>query len=256
VIRADALSAVAGVRHGFFTRQGGVSQGVYASRNCGFGSGDEAALVAENRARAMADIGLADGALVTAYQCHGTRCITVSEPWATGEAPEADAMVSDRPGVALGVLTADCAPVLLADRRNRVIGAAHAGWRGALAGVVEAAMAGMAALGARPADTVAAVGPCIGQASYEVGPEFHEAFAAADPANAGYFAPSVRNRHHMFDLAAYTAARLATLGLASVEVLGLDTCADGERFFSYRRACHEGEADYGRLISVVALGKD
>lgn len=256
MIRADALGTAAGVRHGFFTRQGGVSRGVYASRNCGFGSGDDRALVAENRARALADIGLAKGSLVTAYQCHGTHCVTVTEPWATGEAPRADAMVSSRPGIALGVLSADCAPVLLADRRAGVVGVAHAGWRGALAGVVEAAMTGMAALGARPADTVAAIGPCIGQASYEVGPEFRAAFVAADGGNAGYFVPSTRDGHHRFDLAAYLAARLATLGLASVEVLGLDTCADGERFFSYRRACHKGEADYGRLISMVALAED
>ena len=254
MIRADALSAAAGLRHGFFTRQGGVSRGVYASRNCGFGSGDERLLVAENRARAMADIGLANGALVTAYQCHGTRCVTVTEPWAPGEAPEADAMVSDRAGIALGVLTADCAPVLLADRRARVIGAAHAGWRGALAGVVEAAMAGMAALGARPADTVAAVGPCIGQASYEVGPEFRDAFVAADGGNERYFAAGARAGHPMFDLAGFVAARLEGLGLAAVEVSALDTCADGDRFFSYRRACLEDEADYGRLLSVVALG--
>ena len=253
MIRADALSGAPGLRHGFFTRQGGVSQGVYASRNCGFGSGDEPALVAENRARAMTDIGLANGLLVTAYQRHGTRCVTVTEPWAPGEAPEADAMVSARPGVTLGVLTADCAPVLLADRRARVIGAAHAGWRGALAGVVEAAMAGMAALGARPADTVAAIGPCIGQASYEVGPEFRAAFVTADGGNQRYFAAGARIGHPMFDLADFVAARLATLGLASVEVLGLDTCADGTRFFSHRRACLEDEADYGRLISMVAL---
>jgi YfiH family protein len=247
-------AALAGVRHGFFTRQGGVSQGLFDSRNCGFGSGDAAALVAENRARAMANLGVDN--LVTAYQCHSARCITVTEPWAPGDSPQADAMVSDRPGIALGVLTADCAPVLFADRRAQVIGAAHAGWRGALDGVTDAAFAAMTALGATAGETVAVVGPCIAQASYEVGPEFLDAFAAADSANAGYFVPSVRDDHYMFDLPGYVATRLGALGLASVEVLGLDTCADEARFFSYRRACHRDEADYGRLISLVALGED
>ena len=253
MIRASTLSAAPGVRHGFFTRDGGVSRGVYASRNCGFGSGDERALVAENRARAMADIGLADGALVTAYQCHGTRCVTVTEPWATGDAPKADAMVCAQPGIALGVLTADCAPVLLADRRAGVVGVAHAGWRGALAGVVEAAIAGMVTLGARPTDTIVAVGPCIGHASYEVGPEFRETFLDDDGGNAEFFAPSARDGHHMFDLLSYIGARLRPLRLAALEVRSFDTFADGERFFSYRRSRHEGENDYGRMISLVAL---
>jgi len=244
-------TALGGVRHGFFTRQGGVSRGLFESRNCGFGSSDDAASVAENRNRAMANLG-AD-TLVTAYQCHSARCVTVTEPWATVDAPQADAMVSDRPGIALGVLTADCAPVLFADRRAGVIGAAHAGWRGALDGVTDAAFAGMVALGATAGETVAVVGPCIAQASYEVGPEFRDRFVAADGANAGYFVPSDRGDHHMFDLPGYVAMRLGGLGLASVEVLGLDTCADAARFFSYRQTCHAGEADYGRLISLVAL---
>jgi hypothetical protein len=247
-------AALAGVRHGFFTRKGGVSQGLFASRNCGFGSGDDAASVAENRNRAMARLG-AD-TLVTAYQCHSARCVTVTEPWAPGDAPQADAMVSNRFGIALGVLTADCAPVLFADRSARVIGAAHAGWRGALDGVTDAAFAGMAALGATAAETVAVVGPCIAQASYEVGPEFQQRFVAADGANAGYFVLSARDDHYMFDLPGYVAMRLGALGLASVEVLALDTCADEALFFSYRRTCHAGEVDYGRLISLVALGED
>lgn len=247
-------AALAGVRHGFFTRQGGVSRGLFDSRNCSFGSGDDAASVAENRDRAMAEI-QAD-TLVTGYQCHSARCVTVTEPWAAGDAPKADAMVSDRPGIALGVLTADCAPVLFADRRARVIGAAHAGWRGALDGVTDAAFAAMAALGATAGETVAVVGPCIAQASYEVGSEFQQRFVAADGVNAGYFEPSRRDDHYMFDLPGYVAMRLDTLGLASVEVLGLDTCADEARFFSYRRTCHAGQADYGRLISLVALGED
>jgi YfiH family protein len=251
MIEAEALKAAGGAHHGFFTRQGGVSHGLFASRNCGFGSGDNAAQVAENRSRAMSDLGV--DSLVTAYQCHSARCVTVTEPWAPGNSPRADAMTTSRPGVALGILTADCAPVLFADRRARVIAAAHAGWRGALDGVVEAAFDAMAALGATAGETVAAVGPCIGQASYEVGPEFREAFVTAHADNAGYFVPSTRPGHHMFDLAGYVAGRLGGLGLASVEVLGLDTCADEARFFSYRRACHAGEDDYGRLISLVAL---
>lgn len=244
-------AALKGVRHGFFTRRGGVSRGLFASRNCGFGSGDEAALVAENRARAVTD--LKTDALVTTYQCHSARCVTVTEPWAPGDAPQADAMASDRPGIALGILTADCAPVLFADQRARVVGVAHAGWRGALDGVVEAAFDAMAALGATAGETVAAVGPCIGQASYEVGPEFRDAFVAADAGNAGFFVRSTRPDHHRFDLAGYVAARLSAMGLASVEVLGLDTYGDEARFFSYRRACHAGEDDYGRLISLVTL---
>ena len=255
MIQAEALNAADGVRHGFLTRAGGVSRGPFASLNCGFGSGDEPVLVAENRGRAMTRLGLRDAALCTAYQCHGTRCVTVAAPWPTGDAPKADAMVTNRPGIALGVLTADCAPVLLADRRAGVVGAAHAGWRGALAGVVEATLDAMAKLGAAPQDTVAAVGPCIGQASYEVGVEFRDAFVAADSGNARFFMAGIRAGHHMFDLPGYVTTRLDALGLAAVEALADDTCADAARFFSYRRARLEGERDYGRLLSLVSLGE-
>ncbi len=251
--RAAPLEALGGPRHGFLTRAGGVSEGAFASLNCGYGSGDDPTRITRNRAIALDRVGAPDAALCTAFQRHTALCATVTEPWPDGAGPQVDAMVTDRPGIALGVLTADCAPVLFADRARRVIGAAHAGWRGALAGVLEAAVAAMAALGSAPGDIVAAVGPCIGQGSYQVGPEFRDAFAAADPANDRYFTASVRESHHMFDLPGYVADRLAALGLAEVAVAAPDTCADAERFFSYRRACLRGERDYGRLISIIAL---
>jgi len=251
--RAAPLEALGGVRHGFLTRAGGVSEGAFASLNCGYGTDDDPARVARNRAIALDRVGAPDATLCTAYQRHTALCVTVTEPWPDGAGPQVDAMVTDRPGIALGVLTADCAPVLLADRARRVIGAAHAGWRGALAGVLEAAVAGMAALGSAPGDIVAAVGPCIGQGSYQVGAEFRDAFAAADPANDRYFTAAVREGHHMFDLPGHVADRLAALGLAEVAAVAPDTCADAERFFSYRRACLRGERDYGRLISIIAL---
>ena len=253
MLGAEPLSALPGVRHGFFTRAGGVSEGPFAALNCGFGSGDEAARVAENRGRAMARLKLSAGSLCTAYQRHGTNCVEVTAPWKHEDRPEADVVLTVRPGVALGVLTADCAPVLLADRRAGVVCAAHAGWRGALAGVLEAAVEAMAANGATPAGTVAAVGPCIGPASYQVGPEFAADFRAADTANAAYFAPSERSGHHLFDLPGFVADRLRALGVAEVSALPHDTCADAERFFSHRRAHIDGERSYGRLLSAIAL---
>lgn len=253
MIRAKALDAVCGLRHGFFTRKGGVSQGVYASLNTGFGSGDDEAAVAENRGRALARLGLGDMPLCTAYQCHSADCITVTEPWPKQAAPKADAMVTERPGIVLGVLTADCAPVIFADRDAHVIGVAHAGWKGVLGGVMEAAVEAMVGLGAARPNIAAAIGPCIGGKSYEVGAGFRAAFMAADQANDGYFNPASRADHHMFDLAAYAADRLEALGLRAVENLALDTYADEQRFFSYRRSCHNGEGDYGRLLSMVAL---
>ncbi len=201
----------------------------------------------------MARLALTAEALCTAYQHHGTSCVAVTAPWRRDDRPRADVLLTDRPGVALGVLTADCAPVLLADRRAGVVCAAHAGWRGALGGVLEAAVGAMAALGAKPADTVAAVGPAIGPASYEVGPEFIAAFRAADAANAAYFAPAERHEHHMFDLPGYVVGRLRALGLAEAAALGHDTCADAGRFFSYRRTRLDGERSYGRLLSAIAL---
>jgi YfiH family protein len=247
----DSLDAISGVRHGFFTREGGVSEGIYASLNCGLGSGDDIDKVTTNRGRVAAAIDLKS--LVTAYQIHSANVVEVESPWTREHAPRADAMVTTRPGVALGILTADCAPVLFADRNARVVGAAHAGWRGAITGVLDATVAAMAKHGARPETMVAAIGPCIAQASYEVGPEFPAPFLAEDPANAGFFRPSARAGHFMFDLSGYVARRLRKLGIGAVGALTNDTCREEDRFFSYRRACLRGEKDYGREISVIAL---
>lgn len=253
ILSLAALNDVPGLRHGFFTREGGVSEGLYATLNCGFGSGDAPEKVAENRARALAAAGMPPGSLVTAYQIHSPDVATVEHIWRREEAPKVDGMVTNRPGIALGILTADCTPVLFADGKAGVIGAAHAGWRGALTGVLEATVAAMGALGARPERIVAGLGPCIAQRSYEVGPEFPAPFLAQDPANAELFAPSRRARHHMFDLPGYVARRLGGLGLARVERLNNDTCAEADRFFSYRRATLRGEKDYGRDLSAICL---
>ncbi len=251
-LRDPALEA-AGLRHGFFTRAGGVSEGPYASLNCGFGSGDAPERVVENRRRALAALGLDRAALCTAYQCHSDRCVVVETPWPREDAPKADALATRRAGVALGILTADCAPVLFADAAAGVIGAAHAGWRGALDGVLEATVAAMVGLGAEPARIAAVLGPCIGARSYEVGPEFHDRFLAAAPANAALFAPAPRAGHHLFDLAGYVLGRLGRLGLGRVGHVAADTCAEEARFFSYRRVRLRGESAYGRLLSTIAL---
>uniref|UniRef100_UPI0035639FEA peptidoglycan editing factor PgeF n=1 Tax=Falsiroseomonas sp. TaxID=2870721 RepID=UPI0035639FEA len=254
MITLGALNDLAGVRHGFLTRAGGVSEGIYASLNCGYGAKDDPPdRVAENRARALARADLPAGSLVTAYQVHSARVARVERPWPREDAPEVDAMVTDRPGVTLGILTADCAPVLFADAPARVIGAAHAGWRGAQGGVLEATVAAMVELGAERARIRAGIGPCIAQRSYEVGPDFPKPFLADDPANAAFFCPSRREGHFMFDLPGYVAARLAAAGLRRVCRLPHDTCAEAERFFSYRRATLRGEPDYGRGLSLIGL---
>ena len=251
-LRASALDLTQ-IRHGFFTRQGGVSEGIFASLNCGFGSSDEAAKVAENRARAMAVLGLAGDRLNTCYQVHSAEVVVVDRPWPRREAPRADAMVTRTPEIALGILTADCAPVLFADAEARIIGAAHAGWLGALSGVLEATVAAMEKLGAAPNRIRAAIGPCIGRDSYEVGPEFPAPFIAENAANAGFFRAAQRADHFLFDLASYAAARLQPLGLARTEMIPGDTAAEADRFFSYRRSCHRKEPDYGRELSAIAL---
>lgn len=251
-LTAENLDGVRAVRHGFFTRRGGVSEGIYASLNCGNGSADTADRVAENRRRAMAELGLDAAGLSTLYQVHSPEVVTVTGPW-SGPIPRADAMVTARPGVALGILTADCAPVLLADGQAGVIGAAHAGWRGALAGVVEATVAAMEALGAQAGRMSAAIGPCIAQASYEVGPEFRAPFLAADGANDVLFVEGGGRPH--FDLAGFVARRLHSAGILRVAVLARDTCAEAEDFFSYRRSCKEGAPDYGRNLAAIALVK-
>jgi YfiH family protein len=241
------------VRHGFFTRQGGVSEGRYASLNCGLGSGDDPERVAANRARAMAVLDLPAAALATAAQVHSARAVTVEAPWADAGRPQADALVTRQPGVALGILTADCAPVLFADAESGVIGAAHAGWRGAKTGVLEATVTSMVQLGARTERIAAAVGPCIRQASYEVGADFRAAFVAGDHGSADLFAPAERSGHFRFDLAGFVARRLQALGLAGVAVQPYDTFCDEAMFFSYRRVTVNGGGDYGRMLSAIAV---
>lgn len=252
VVTAERLDGL-GVRHAFFSRQGGVSTGIYSSLNCSFGSGDAAEAVARNRALAMEMVDRRPETLVTVYQVHSARAVVVDEPWQRADAPRADAMATNRPGVTLGILTADCAPVLLADAAAGVIGAAHAGWRGARDGVLESVLDAMVGLGARPERTAAAVGPCIAQASYEVGPEFPDLFSEAGPGAASFFRPAERPGHFMFDLEGYAAQRLREAGVGNVACLSLDTCARADTFFSYRRSCHRGEPDYGRGLSCIFL---
>lgn len=254
MITLGALDELDGIRHGFFTREGGVSEGCYASLNCGYGSGDRPEHVDENRARAAARLGLAPDRLVTVYQVHGTTVAPVGTPWSRDAAPRADALVTATPGIALGILTADCAPVLFADPLARVVAAAHAGWKGAFTGVAEATLAAMVEHGARPGRVVAAIGPCIAQPSYEVGPEFRERFVAEDPANAAFFVPSPRPGHARFDLPGYLERRLARAGVRTVLRAAGDTAADDARFFSYRRTVLDGGGAYGRGLSAIAIG--
>lgn len=248
VYRATAL---AGVPHGFLGRQGGRSTGLVARLNVGLGAGDDDAAVRANRALAAGAV-LPGARLVSLYQVHSATCVTVAQPWDEVARPHADALVTDRPGLLLGIVTADCAPVLLADAAAGVVGAAHAGWKGALGGVTDATVAAMEALGARRARIAAAVGPCIAQPSYEVDDAFAARFAAADPANAAFFAAG-RAGHCHFDLEGYVTARLAAAGVGAVERLGRDTCADPARFFSFRRATLAGEPTYGRQFSLIGL---
>jgi purine-nucleoside/S-methyl-5'-thioadenosine phosphorylase / adenosine deaminase len=253
LIEADSLRGISGMRHGFFSRRGGVSGGLFASLNCGFGSADNADDVAANRARAADALGVEPEALVTAYQVHSPKVAVVTEPWQPGNAPKVDAMVTRTPKLGLGILTADCAPVLFADNEAGVIGAAHAGWRGAVGGVIEATLAAMVGLGADPERIAAAVGPCIAQASYEVGPEFPKPFLDEDAANARFFVPSARAGHFMFDLPGYCVAKLRALDLAMVSWIGRDACAEPDAFFSYRRTCLAGERQYGRNLSAIMI---
>jgi YfiH family protein len=253
MITLDALDCDNGIRHAFFTRQGGVSTGLFAALNCGFGSGDDLDKVARNRALAAAQLDLPPDRLVSCHQVHGTDIVTVERPWRREDNPRADGLVTNVPGIALGILAADCAPVLFADSAAGVIGAAHGGWRGALAGVMEATVVAMTRLGARAERIRAGIGPCIGQPSYEVGPEFERAFAEADAESHGFFVPAERQGHFRFDLPAYIAHRLARLDLAAVQQSGHDTAAEEDLFFSYRRACLRGEKDYGRGLAAIAL---
>lgn len=248
ILRAAILERP-GIAHGFFGRTGGVSEGIFASLNCGPGSGDDKAHVAENRRRVRDALGAP--ALNTLYQIHSPNVVAVDEGWDQG--PQADAMVTATPGIALGILTADCAPVLLADPTAKVIGAAHAGWKGALSGVIEATLAAMEKLGAQRQSVVAAVGPCISQRNYEVGAEFHARFVGEDGGFARYFAAGTRAGHRQFDLESFVADRLAHAGVDRIERLRACTYARDADFFSFRRATHRGEKDYGREISAIAL---
>jgi hypothetical protein len=251
-IEADML-ALDGIRHGFFTREGGVSGGLYASLNGGVGSNDDAVQVAENRARMAAALEVAPGRFLTAYQIHSPQVVVAEAAWSHDARPRADAIVTRTRALAIGVSTADCGPVLLADPAARVVGAAHAGWRGALAGVVEATVEAMVRLGATRGAIRAAVGPLIRQRNYEVGPDLIARFAAEDPASSRFFAPAHRDGHALFDLGGYIRARLSRAGVRQVQDLDLCTYAEPARFFSFRRATHQGEADYGRHVNAIAL---
>jgi YfiH family protein len=256
MIKIEALGRHNRIRHGFQGCHGGVSEGAYASLNCGYGSGDDADLVAENRRRALAGMDAADCILISARQQHTNIAIPVTEPWSRRQAPIADAMATNKPGIALGILSADCAPVLMADADAGVIGAAHAGWRGALAGVTDALVALMIELGAAPENISAAIGPCIAPESYQVGPEFRQRFVSHAGANADLFLDCETPGHVRFDLPGYLARRLAARCLGEVAAVAIDTYPDDSGYFSYRRSQHRGESAYGRAISAIALAAE
>lgn len=253
LLQAPLLTAVPHIRHGFGTRLGGVSDGVFASLNCGWKSGDDVNNVGENRRRIATALGVAPENLLTCYQVHSPIALSVTESWTPATRPEADAMVTDRPGLALGILTADCVPLLLADPVARVIGAAHAGWRGAQAGIVGNTVAAMRALGARPENILAALGPCIAQDSYEVSPDFPAGFLAQDAGHARFFRPAPRVDHHLFDLPGYVMAALQQAGVEKVAPALADTYSDADRFYSFRRNTHQGVKQMGSLLAAIAL---
>lgn len=244
-------ASLEGVAHGFFGRRGGVSAGELAALNCGLGSGDDPALIAENRRR-VADAALPGAKLTGLYQVHGNRCVIVDGDTDLDARPEADALATRTQGILLGILTADCVPVLFADREAGVIGAAHAGWKGAISGVTDTTLDAMESLGANRANIAVAIGPCIARASYEVDENFVRRFVMDDPANERFFAAG-KPGHAMFDIAAYVAARLAAAGVTRIAIGGQDTYAEADHYFSYRRACHKSENSYGRQLSVIGL---
>ncbi len=252
MLQAQSLATLPGVRHAFFTRAGGVSAGVYESLNGGVGSKDAPSNVAENRARMAQALSVAPARFLTCYQIHSPKVVEAREPWAHEARPHADAIVTREPRLAIGVSTADCGPVLFADPQARVIGAAHAGWRGALSGVLEATVAAMEKLGAERSRIVAAAGPMISQPNYEVGPDLEEKFLAAGAGNARFFSPGKPGRS-MFDLPGYVTARLLGMRLAKVENLAICTYAEPDRFYSFRRTTHRQEPDYGRHVNAIAL---
>ncbi len=251
-IEIITVKSLSGIPHGFLGRSGGVSVGIYAGLNIALGSKDDRNAVLENRRRAAHAV-LPGARLARVHQVHSNDVITLSEPPDQDNPPKADAMVTNTRGILLGISTADCVPVLFADREAGVVGAAHSGWKGALGGVNEATLAAMEALGADRSRTVCAVGPCIAQKSYEVDDAFFRRFAEADPANERFFGAG-KSGHHQFDIEGYVAARLAAAGVRQIECLGQDTYSQPNRFFSYRRTCHAGEADYGTQISLIGVG--
>ncbi|MGZ5861694.1 MAG: peptidoglycan editing factor PgeF [Methyloceanibacter sp.] len=253
MLKSTTLASLDGVRHGFFTRQGGVSGGIYASLNCGVGSRDVAADVKENRRRVAYTLGATADRLVTAYQQHSAKAVIAEASWEPDRAPEADAIVTARPGLAIGVLTADCAPVLFCDGTARVIGAAHAGWRGALSGITDATLAAMEQLGAKRERIVAVIGPAISQKAYEVGADYRDKFLAEEPDSSGFFQEDESSGEPHFDLPGYVAERLTRAGIAALADLGHCTYCEETRLFSYRRSQHHGEPDYGRQISAILL---
>jgi polyphenol oxidase len=253
MLQAPSLAKLAHIRHGFFTRAGGVSQGIYTSLNGGVGSNDAPDKVAENRARMAETLGVSPDRLITPYQIHSPEVVVAQQPWTRDDRPRADAVVTRTPSLAIGVSTADCGPLLFADSQAGVIGAAHAGWRGAFAGVIEATVAAMEKLGASRGRMAVALGPTISQPNYEVGPEFVERFISTDANNAQFFVASERRGHALFDLNGYIAARIQRAGIVNFEDLGLCTYAEPERFYSFRRSTHQSEADYGRHINAIAL---
>ena len=253
MLTVTALNGLRRISHAFFTREGGVSEGLFASLNCGFGSGDDPKRVRENMDRAMGHFSLGGKDLNTVYQVQSAEVAVVEKTWTIEQRPHVDAVVTRRAGIALGILTADCAPVLFADADACVIGAAHAGWRGAKAGVLEATVRAMTRLGATQGRITAAVGPCIARESYEVGSEFHAEFIAESTYNARFFSAAPREGHFMFDLPGYITKRLAALGLGTVDAVIADTCGDEARFFSYRRATQRGETNYGLGLSAIVL---
>lgn len=252
-LEAPTLAGLNGIAHGFFGRRGGVSEDIYESLNIGLGSRDDPASIRENRRRIAESMGVDPRQLLTPYQIHSDSAVIVTDPWPDYPSARADGIVTNRPGLAVAVSTADCSPILFADPKARVVGAAHAGWKGAIGGILEATVSRMEEAGASRGEIVAAIGPTISQASYEVGPEFRDRFIAEDDANAKFFIPSTRDAHFMFDLPGYVGLRLSRLQLAAIDDTALCTYRNEDDYFSYRRTTHRGEKDYGRQISAIVL---
>jgi YfiH family protein len=253
MIEAKTFAGISCIRHGFFTRTGGRSDGLYSSLNCGLGSEDNRKAVVANRTICAEALGVAAQSLLTVQQEHTADVVTVKGPWTIERAPVADGLVTNMPNIALAVLAADCTPVLFVDPGARIIGAAHAGWKGAITGVIENTIEVMTDLGAARDNIRVAIGPCIGAASYEVGPEFRDRFITKNQQNTRYFKPSPRDGHTYFDIGGFTSDCAKAAGVLSIDRIDADTCKDEGRFFSYRRSCHKGEPDYGRQLSGIAL---